>query len=138
VCLHNIVTDLLLSFGRFDILQGFINACSAIGMRAVLITQNPAVILSAPVLGPYVACFSYNTLGYMVNPSLEKTVEAIKRVDRANCEMWAMQILAGGAIAPETALQDETLSCFDSLLYATTKPERIDGFMKQVEMRGLR
>lgn len=138
VCLHNIVTDLLLSFGRFDILQGFLNACSAVDARAVLITQNPVAILAAPMLGPYVACFSYNTLGYMVNPSFEKAVEAIKRVDGANCEMWAMQILAGGAIAPETALQDETLGCFDSLLYATTKPDRIDGFMKQLEMRGLR
>jgi hypothetical protein len=138
VCLHNIVTDLLLAFGRFDILQGFINACSGIGVRPVLITQNPAVILAAPLAGPYVACFSYNKLGYMVNPSLEKTVEAIRRVDRKNCEMWAMQILAGGAITPEEALQDEALNCFDALLYATTKAERIDGFMKMLERSGYR
>jgi hypothetical protein len=104
----------------------------------VLITQNPAVILAAPLAGPYVACFSYNKLGYMVNPSLEKTVEAIRRVDRKNCEMWAMQILAGGAITPEEALQDEALNCFDALLYATTKAERIDGFMKMLERSGYR
>ena len=138
VCLHNILTDLLLSCGRFDILQGFINACSGIGLRAVLITQNAADILVAPLAGPFVACFSYNKLGYMVNPSLAKAVEVIKSVDKANCEMWAMQILAGGAIAPESALRDETLSYFDSILYATTKPERIDGFMKLLESSSLR
>ncbi|MCC7258102.1 MAG: hypothetical protein IT486_06990 [Gammaproteobacteria bacterium] len=132
VCLHNIVTDLLLSFGRFDVLQGFINACSRMGLRAVLITQNPAVMLAAPLLGPFVACFSYNKLGYMVNPSLEKTIEAIKAVDRSNCEMWAMQILAGGAIAPESALQDEALAHFDSILYATTRPGRIEEFVKLI------
>lgn len=136
VCLHNILTDLLLSFGRFDILQGFINACSGIGLRAVLITQNPSAILSAPLVGPFVACFSYNKLGYMVNPSIEKTVEAMTRVDRSNCEMWAMQILAGGAITSESALQDEALKHFDSLLYATTKPERIDEFMKLLVLNG--
>jgi len=138
VCLHNIVTDLLLSFGRFDILQGFINACSGIGLRAVLITQNPACVLSASLVGPFVACFSYNKLGYMVNPSLERAVEAIKQVDGTTCEMWAMQILAGGAIAPESALEDETLSHFDSILYATTRPERIDEFMKLLKSSGLR
>lgn len=136
VCLHNILTDLLLSFGRFDILQGFINACSGIGLRAVLITQNPSAILAAPLVGPFVACFSYNKLGYMVNPSIEKAIEAMTRVDRSNCEMWAMQILAGGAIASESALQDETLKHFDALLYATRKPERIDEFMKLLELRG--
>lgn len=137
LCLHNILTDLLLSFGRFDILQGFVNACSKAGVHAVLISQNPAAILSAPLTGPFVACFSYNRLGYMVNPSLGKVAEAIARVDRSHCRMWAMQLLAGGAIGPETALEDENLGRFDAILYATTKPERIGQFMKAIESSGL-
>ncbi len=137
VCLHNILTDLLLAFGRFEMLQGFINACSRLGLRAVLISQNPAALLSAPLTGPLVACFSYNKLGYMVNPSIERVVDAIATSDRSNWEMWAMQILAGGGITPEAAMQDDVLRHFDAVLYATTKPERIGQLIDVVKSSGL-
>jgi len=136
-CLHNIITDLLLALDRVDILQGFVAACESDGIKPVLITQNAACALSADIKGDFVACFTFNCLGYMVNPSLEKVVEAIRRPRRAGSELWAMQILASGAIGSERALLDENLDCFDAVLYATTKPARVEEFVGALEERGL-
>lgn len=132
-CLHNIITDLLLALDRFDILQGFIDACKRDGLQAVLITQNAVAVLSANLGGEFVSCFSFNCFGYMVNPSLDKVVNAIKSPRKFGCELWAMQILAGGAVRSEVALRDENLRFFDAVLYATTKPHRVEEFLGELK-----
>jgi len=137
VCLHNIITDLLLGLKRFDILQGFIDACKGDGLQGVLITQNAVAVLAANLEGEFVSCFSFNCFGYMVNPSLDKVVDAINRPRKSGCELWAMQILASGAVRLEVALRDENLRFFDAVLYATTKPHRVEEFLRALKWRNM-
>lgn len=137
VCLHNIITDLLLALNRFDILQGFIDASRRDGLQPVLITQNAVALLAANLEGEFASCFSFNAFGYMVNPSLEKVVSAIRVARKPGCELWAMQILASGAVRLEVALRDENLRFFDAILYATTKPHRVEEFLRALEQRNI-
>ena len=133
-CLHNVVTDLFLGLRRFDLVIEFIECCTAIGVTPVIISQNPISSMSLNTKIPHVLCFSYNSIGYMVNPSLEKVNQAIV----ANkCEphkkLWAMQILASGNLRSEDALNDPMLTNFDGILYATTRTDRIASFADQVK-----
>ena len=135
-CLHNVVTDILLAAGRVDVLRGFVNACHLMELSPVLISQNPVRLLSSQVGKNYTACFSFNPLGYMVNPSLAET-EQYLRQDRSSLPkgLWAMQIMASGACALDSLLNFDSLRIFDALLYATSRPERIAPFAAAVKAR---
>lgn len=133
-CLHNIVTDILLAVGRVDVLQGFIIAAHQLGMWPVLISQNPVRLLSKDLGRNYTACFSFNPIGYMVNPSLGDTEQfLLKNRQQLPEGLWAMQILASGACSLEALLKLESLRTFDALLYATSRPDRIAPFAAAVK-----
>ena len=125
-CLHNVFTDMFLGLRRFDLIIEFIECCDAIGVTPVIISQNPVLAMSLVTKIPHVVCFSYNTLGYMVNPSLDSVNQAIiENGLESHKKLWAMQILASGNLSLEAALQDPMIQHFDGVLYATTRAERI-------------
>lgn len=114
LCLHNIVADLCLGLGFVDIVNQFCVVAMRKGYESVVITQNPLAF--DKVLHPDVTlCFSYNTNGFMVNPSLKKVREELL-FER---KYWAMAILASGAVTLDEALGDPFLRRFPSVLYAT-------------------
>lgn len=119
VCLHNIVADLCLGLDRLDFVQQFCDVVSQRGLEPVVITQNPIAFDEA--LSPDVTiCFSYNVKSFMVSPSLEE----VRRELSGSRRMWAMAILASGAVSIEEASSDEFLAEFSGVLYATGNPER--------------
>ena len=133
-CLHNVFTDMFLGLRRSDLIIEFIECCSEIGVTPVVISQNPISAMSIDTVIPHIVCFSYNTLGYMVNPSLEIVQQAIVANARStDKKLWAMQILASGNIGLDKALKDPTLKYFDGVLYATTRKDRIISFADQVK-----
>ncbi|MCM8622182.1 MAG: hypothetical protein NFW16_10725 [Candidatus Accumulibacter sp.] len=135
-CLHNVVTDIMLASGRVDVLRGFIEASHQLALRPVLISQNPIRLLSRELGRNYTACFSFNPLGYMVNPSLQETEQYLLKNEKRLPEgLWAMQILASGACSMEALLQLDSLRAFDALLYATSRPDRIAPFAAAIKAR---
>jgi len=137
-CLHNVFCDLFIGLRRPDLIIEFIDVSYEIGINPVLISQNPISVMNLETNTPYVTCFTYNSLGYMVNPSLDAVKEAIIASDRnTNNKLWAMQLLASGNISPNIALEDPFLNYFDGMLYATTKKNRILDFANKIKKHTL-
>ena len=135
VCLHNVPTDILLAVNRIDILRGFQRACERQGVSPVFITQNPIALLTSGLSGPYVACFTFNPIGYMVNPGFERVTQFLLDFDDATVELWAMQVLASGVTGPESLVNCAAFRKFDGILYATTNPARVPDFVSTIESR---
>jgi len=134
ICLHNIVTDLFLGLRRIDLLEEFIECCQLLGVKPVLISQNPVAAISLNIESDHIICFTYNSIGYMVNPGLEIVKKSIVgNQDNIHKKLWAMQVLASGNLSSEQALNDPLLNHFDGILYATTQPARITSFVNQIE-----
>jgi hypothetical protein len=133
VCLHNVATDILLAANRIDILRGFKQACEQQGVSPVFITQNPIALLSSGLSGPYVACFTFNPVGYMVNPSFEQVTRFLLDFDDTAVELWAMQVLASGVTGPDSLVKCAAFRKFDGILYATTNPARVPDFVSTIE-----
>lgn len=134
ICLHNVVTDLFLGLRRIDLLEEYIECCQLLGVKPVLISQNPVATMSLNTEIDHIICFTYNSLGYMVNPGLEIVKKSIvANQDNIHKKLWAMQILASGNLSSEQALKDPLLNYFDGILYATTQPARITSFVNQIE-----
>lgn len=133
VCLHNVVTDVLLAVGRTDLLNGFAIACIESGFEPVFISQNPISLLSCEVLRPYVACFTYNLLGYMVNPQIGSVDKYLDAISNRKGEKWAMQVFASGALGLEEAIDSKVVKYFDGIVYATTNRGRIAQFSNKIK-----
>jgi len=132
ICLHNVVTDLFLGLRRTDLLEEFVECCQLLGVKPVLISQNPVTAMSFNTEISHTICFTYNLRGYMVNPGLEIVKESIiANQDNIHKKLWAMQILASGNLSSEQALKDPLLRHFDGILYATNKSQRITSFAKE-------
>ena len=134
ICLHNIVTDLFMGLRRYDLLEEFLECCELLGVKPVLISQNPVSAMSLDSEIDHIVCFTYNSIGYMVNPALEVVKKSIvANQDNVHKKLWAMQILASGNLSSEQALKDPLLNHFDGILYATTQSARITNFVNQIE-----
>ena len=132
ICLHNVVTDLFLGLRRTDLLKEFIECCQLLEVKPVLISQNPVAAISFNAEINHTICFTYNSLGYMVNPGLEAVKKSIiANQDNIHKKLWAMQILASGNLSSEQALKDPLINHFDGILYATTKSKRITNFVSE-------
>lgn len=134
LCLHNVITDLLLGLGRDDLIVDFIECCESVDVRPVIISQNPTRAMEVDTDISHVVCFSYNSIGYMVNPSLHEVDLALDfQKRRPNQELWAMQILASGNLGLQEAFDGSKLDSFDGILYATNREERIASFIDHVQ-----
>jgi hypothetical protein len=119
LCLHNIVTDLCIGLNKIELIRQFCDICRTMGKRPVIVTQNP-VLLDSILPDDAILCFSYNKIGFMVNPS----VAAVRENLAFGRDYWAMSILASGAVSLEDALEDEFLVKFSGIIYATGSKDR--------------
>ena len=124
ICIHNILTDLLVGLGGQKILNILSVSISKAGFTPVFLTLNP-LVTDKVILDGDVICFYYNKTGYNVCPDLEKIKQYIEDSPR---EKWLMGILASGAVLPDQALGDDYLKEAEGILYATSKEERLAEF----------
>lgn len=127
ICMHNIFTDLILALGRREFLDMFAKTVIKAGKTPVFITQNISKIFENNIPGSIVCC-SLNSNGYMMTPDQGSAEEIIRNQDMES--IWAMQILAGGAISPSVALEYLDELGIKNCLYASIKPERIAEFVE--------
>jgi len=129
LCLHNILVDLCIASGNVSILKSFHKICKELRIRPVFITQNiRALIESMPDID-YTGCFSFNSKGYMVNPSIDEVLSYLNKNTNLP-KLWAMQIMASGSINNDEAIQFiSKFNYFEKVLYATTKKQRVTDFV---------
>ncbi len=130
VCFQNLMTDMILGLGRTNVFNDIADSLGATGAKPVFITMNPIELDKLLPKGVPI-CFHYNINGFMVQPSLSEVQEFIETTKRP---LWAMGIMASGAIEPDKVWSDPYLKKFDKILYSTSKPERIRSLLEQTEM----
>jgi hypothetical protein len=135
VCLHNILVDIYVASGNVSALEAFIVHVKKLGLKPVLITQNLLALNKVlRIKTGYTICFSYNPLGYMVNPSIDLVDEFLAKAAQPIPELWAMQIMGSGVVGLDDALENtSTKKNISGILYATTKKERIAELFAKVQ-----
>ena len=129
VCFQNLVTDMILGLDRTNLFEHITGSLSSTGAKPVFITMNPIEL--DKLLPEHVPiCFHYNINGFMVQPSLEQVQKFISTTKRP---IWAMGVMASGAIESDKVWSDPYLKKFDRILYATSKPERIKALVDKIE-----
>lgn len=125
ILLHNIYVDLLIGLGGYRLLRIFEDAIRNLGYKPGFITLNPTQFDKYSSKN-FVLCTYYNLNGYNIYYDFSD-LQKLKK--QKNIDLWAMGILASGAIEINKALNDTNLESFDKILYATGKKERLIDFV---------
>lgn len=129
VCFQNVVTDMILGLDKSNIFDDIVESLNKTGISPLFITMNPIALDKLLPKGVPI-CFHYNVNGFMVQPSLNAVQQFISSTDRP---IWAMGVMASGAIDSDSVWKDPYLDKFDKILYATSKPERLDELVNDIE-----
>ena len=132
VALHNVVVDLLIGLRAASVLKVFCALTRWAGYRPVLITLNPMRLLELNVKCAAVCCY-HNVLQYNVCSPSEEVTERFRQ-SRAVDEIWAMGIVASGAVSNEQLARDLCIHKFDRALVASSKLERIEGWRNVLDV----
>ncbi|WP_203296454.1 hypothetical protein [Luteirhabdus pelagi] len=129
IFLLNIITDLLLGLGMYDILKEYSDYVeSKYGVKAGFFTMNYTLLHEVLVhkLGienPIIVS-NINKIGFRMNPSQQKVEEVLKRKDSTNI---AMSILASGAVPPKEAVEYiGKQKGVQSVLFGASTPQHIE------------
>lgn len=129
IFLLNIITDLLLGLGMYDILKEYSDYVeSKYGVKAGFFTMNYTLLHEVLVhkLGienPIIVS-NINKIGFRMNPSQQKVEEVLKRKDSTNI---AMSILASGAVPPREAVEYiGKQKGVQSVLFGASTPQHIE------------
>lgn len=128
IFIHDALTDLALGLGMEVLLETFRDHIeSKYGVPAGFITKNVSNFrekVEKRGWKDYLVMGSLNETGFFVNPSLEKTIEAI---EKPGMDFIAMSTLSGGAIKPDDAYKFlGEISNVNSVVVGMSKKEHID------------
>ena len=129
VCFQNVVTDMILGLDKSDIFTHIVDSLNKTGKKPLFITMNPIELDKLLPEGVPI-CFHYNINGFMVQPSLAEVQAFIENTKRP---IWAMGVMASGAIESESVWRDPYLQKFSQVLYATSNPQRVEILMQDLE-----
>ena len=124
VALHNVVVDMLVGLHGHRALSLFCRVTRLFGFKPVLITLNPVRLMSLGIRCSAVCCY-YNARGYNMCDTPEamlKTFEESPEVE----EIWAMGILASGAVSYDEISDDALLNSFTRVIVASSRLDRIE------------
>jgi hypothetical protein len=121
ICVHNIFTDLLLGIGKPHLFAIVCDAIRSLGYKPAFISLNPLLADRALPEGVDL-CIYYNLNGFNMCPGRMEVVEFVRSTDRP---LWAMGLLASGAVPITDAFDDAILSRFSRVIYATSNKDRL-------------
>ncbi len=131
VCLHNIVTDMLLGIGTPYTLEVIVAAIISLGYMPAFISLNP--VLADKLLPRDIPlCVYYNQNGFNMCPNKDTALAYIRTTERP---LWAMGVLASGMVPVERALNDPDLDHFSKVIYASSSAARLRQAQKIWQMR---
>jgi len=127
IFLQNVVTDLLLGLGMYDILAAFhAYVAKKYNAEAGFITMNlPKLlhVLEQKGIRNPIICTSINKAGFRMSGGIQLYEETLRTKE---VRVIAMQVLAGGAIAPGEAIEYVcNLPNIESILFGASSPENI-------------
>lgn len=97
-CLHGIITDALIRAGRTDILAELIDTIGPAGAA----THFPGSTLpSIEQSGALFCLCAFNPVGFMMKPSLQETLTALKKI---HIPVIAKKVMAGGWLSLEQSI----------------------------------
>ena len=130
VFLQNIVTDLLLGYVVKDI---FYEYCQYIrkkyNVTPGLITQNMPRLkdkLEEWGIEEVVICSSFNKIGYLMSPNVDKYIESAINNDVCKYQLMAMSTLASGAIPPKEAFEFINAQNIQSVVFGASSKVHIE------------
>lgn len=128
IFLQNIVTDLLFGLGARNAFLEFVSyARRQHGVDAGFITMNlPALstYLQASGIERPLLCASFNSSGYLMNPSRESYEAAVRRGDQ---RFIAMSVFASGAVPPGRAAEYvQEFDNVEAVLFGASTREHIE------------
>ena len=102
IFLQNIITDMMIGLGRFDIILEFIDSVYRLGYKPGIITLNPIILnhllqtnKDLNSLRELVVCFNINKEGFNVFPSKKSVENFIK--SEPKYKLMGMSIFSSGA-----------------------------------------
>lgn len=131
VYLQNVITDLILGMGKFDLIIEFINAVSKMDYKPGIITLNPLILQS--YLNNYkkmrwmkqlIVCFNINKEGFNVFPK-KSDVEEMTSSNQIYKKMGMSIFSSGGADIQESIKYIKTLN-LDYVVFGSSKLENIE------------
>jgi hypothetical protein len=128
VALHNVVVDMLIGLRATFVLSAFCRVTQFCGYKPVLITLNPAQLISLRVSCSAICCY-YNINHYNVCNDPVAVLDAFEKNNRVD-ELWAMGIVASGTVLYDDLASDPVLQRYSSVLVASTKLERIEAMRR--------
>lgn len=136
VYLQNIMTDLVMGLGRYDLLSKFITSVQKMGYKPGIVTLNPIMLDRALAqegvdTKELVMCFNINDAGFNVFPNKEEVVEFAKASHPY--KIMGMSIFASGAgNIPQSIDFIKSLN-LDYAVFGTSRIENV-----KANMNGLR
>ena len=119
LALHNVIVDMLIGLQATIVLRMFAFLCRFAGYKAVFLTLNPTKLLSKKIKGEAI-CTYYNPRGYNVTVPIDKTLKEFRN-QKTISEIWAMGIMASGAVSIKELKEDIFLQQFSRLIIASSK-----------------
>ena len=131
VALHNVVVDMLLGLRAHMVIGAFCWLTKKMGYKPVLITLNPLALLKTRINCAAICCY-YNAKQYNVCDSVPEVLNAFNTKQDVD-EIWAMGVVASGAVTYQELAEDKALQSFDRVLVASSKLERIKSMKDAVQ-----
>jgi hypothetical protein len=127
IFLQNVITDLLLGLGMYDILAAFhAYVAKKYNAEAGFITMNlPKLLNALESKGIYnpIICTSINKSGFRMSGGIKRYEETLRT---RQVRVIAMQVLAGGAITPREAIEYVcNLPNIESILFGASSATNI-------------
>lgn len=131
IYLQNIITDLIMGMGRFDVLKKFIQSVIDKGHKPGLITLNPIILQNELLnnlddkyfINDLIVCFNINKSGFNVFPdrlTIEKFIES-----RPRYKLMGMSIFASGSSNIKESIEYIKKLNLDYIVFGTSKIENL-------------
>ena len=137
VYLQNIITDMILGLGRFDVLNNFIMSITKMGYKPGLISLNPIILNNAlkklecyncEVIKDLVVCFNLNVDGFNVFPNRIAVEEFVKK--RPKYKLMAMSIFSSGSANITNSIKYIKNMNLEYIVFGSSKIKNISSNLK--------
>jgi hypothetical protein len=139
IFLQNIITDLFLGYGIREV---FYEYCEHIRKKYKtlpgLITQNMPYLLNKLKeweIKDVVVCSSFNKLGYLMSPNVDRYVAEAKNNNPAEYQLMAMSTLASGAIPAKEAYEFINRQNIQSVVFGASGKGNIEETVKLIDLQ---
>jgi len=130
VFLQNVITDLILGFGVREIFEEYASYIrKKYHALPGFITQNLPILkarLEEWDIKEVVICSSFNKIGYLMSPGIDKYISAIETNNPDHYQLMAMSTLASGAIPAREAFEFINRFPLQSVVFGASSRSHIE------------